>query len=172
MKALMIVDMVRGFVEPETKDGKCKLYLPEAHKIIPAINELCKEHDLVIFASDCHEPDDKEFNVYPPHCIKSTDEIRPATGLQFNGQKAFLVLKTRFSAFFKTGLEKYLIDNAITELTIVGVCTEICILFTTADAVMRNIKVTVPSNAVSGLTPEGHEWALKYMKGILGVNVI
>lgn len=170
MKALMIVDMVRGFVEPETKDGKCKLYLPEAHKIIPAINELIKQHDKIIFASDYHDPDDKEFNVYPPHCIKSTDEIRPAIGLEFD--RAFHVLKTRFSSFFKTGLEQYLIDNNITELTIVGVCTEICILFTTADAVMRNIKVTVPSNAVSGLTPEGHEWALKYMKGILGVNVI
>jgi len=172
MKALIIVDMVKGFIEPETKDGKCALYLPEAKNIIPEVNKHIKESDIIIWASDCHDNDDEEFKLYPKHCVGCSDETLVAEGLDLKDKKISLILKTRFSAFYKTHLEEILREKSIKEITLVGVCTDICILFTAADAVMRNIKVNVPEKAVFGLTKEGHEWALKYMKTILGVNII
>jgi len=172
MKVLVIVDMIKGFLEPETKDGKCLLYLPEAKSIIPEINKHIKEADMLVFANDCHDDDDEEFKLYPKHCIGRTDEILPADGLDYRGKKGLLVLKTRFSVFYGTEFDVWLKKNNVKEITLVGVCTDICILFTAADAVMRNIKVTVPEKAVSGLTKESHEWVLKHMKTVLGVNII
>ena len=47
--------------------------------------------------------------------------------------------KTRFSAFAGTDLELLLRARGITELHLVGVCTDICILHTSVDAYNRRI---------------------------------
>jgi len=175
MKALIVVDMVKGFVKEQTKKGKCALYLPEAKNIIAEINTLMKENDLIIYVNDNHKKNDKEFRKYPPHCIKGTEESEIADGfLRNNGTpvEVRIIEKTRYSGFYRTRLERTLNCFNVDEVIITGVCTEICVLATALDAVMRNYKVTVPAKAVSGLTKEGHEWALKYMKDILGVNII
>ena len=79
MKAMLIIDMVKGFINPETTDGKCALYLPGADSIIKNINrEISKmgEEDMIIHLNDTHDRGDREFEMFPPHCMRNTDQSR------------------------------------------------------------------------------------------------
>src|SRR5947209_13797453 len=71
---VIVADMVRGFCE----EGHNLYVGPTIREIIPRIQELLKREKAVgshiIFICDTHDPDDKEFEMFPPHCIRGTDE--------------------------------------------------------------------------------------------------
>jgi len=54
---------------------------------------------------------------------------------------------------------------------LVGVCTNICVLYTACDARMRTYDVTVLRDAVASFDPEAHDFALEQMENVLGVEV-
>ena len=53
----------------------------------------------------------------------------------------------------------------------VGNCTNICVLYTVADARFRDYAVEVPADCVATFDPEAHEFALKQMETVLGAKV-
>jgi len=64
------------------------------------------------------------------------------------------------------------------QVTVVGVCTDICVLHTVADLRNRDYRVVVPASAVETFDGPGHpgdevqRWALAHLKGVLGAHVI
>ncbi len=171
-KVVMVVDMQRGFTDP-----KAALYVGEAgRQIIPPIREILKrelEHgSQVIFTRDWHEPDDKEFQMWPPHCIKGTWETEIDPELAAFTKEAILINKRRYSAFFDTNLDEQLKRLAPEAVIVTGVATDICVLFTVADLRNRDYPVVVPANAVASFDSEAHTFALKHMERILGVTVV
>ena len=165
---ILVIDMVKGFLEPDHP-----LYCgPDSRKIIPCVvNLLTKKRDNQIFyICDRHAQDDREFKMFPPHCIDGTaeaeliEELKPYPGT--------IVPKTSFSAFYKTDIEERLnsIDPGL--VTVVGVCTDICVLYTVADLRSRDFKVEVPASCVSSFDPNGHAWALQHMEKVLGAKII
>ncbi|MDD3819245.1 MAG: isochorismatase family protein, partial [Actinomycetota bacterium] len=60
----------------------------------------------------------------------------------------------------------------VQKLIVTGDVTNICILYTVADAVMRGYRVDVVKDAVAGLNRRDHKFALRQMKDILKVNII
>ena len=170
-EVLIIVDMQRGFLEP----GR-PLYCGDAvrEKVIPNVKELIeqklKEGAILIFTQDSHKPDDPEFKMWPPHCIEGTEEEEIVPELA--GYKGYRVKKRRYSAFFNTNLEEILNEIKPDKVTVCGVCTDICVLYTVADLRNRDYPVEVYEKCVASFDPEAHEWALKHMEKILGVKVI
>ena len=170
MKALLVIDMLRDFVEP---DGA--LYIKGSEKIVPAVKreiERARSEGIpVIYICDAHAPDDEEFRAWPPHCVRGTrgaevvPELAPVEG-------DVVVEKTRCSGFFRTDLERILKDKGIKTLRVTGVATSICVLYTVADARMRDFEVEVVKEAVWGLTEEDHNWALRQMEHVLLARVI
>ena len=71
---VIVADMVRGFCE----EGRNLYVGPTIQEIIPRIRELLERERAagshIIFVCDTHEPDDKEFEMFPPHCIRGTEE--------------------------------------------------------------------------------------------------
>ena len=65
-----------------------------------------------------------------------------------------------------------LADIAPDLITICGVCTDICVMHTAADARNRDYKVRVPGNAVASFDLNAHETALDHLEKILGATVI
>ena len=69
---VIVADMVRGFCE----EGHNLYVGPTIREIIPRIQELLKREkaagSYIIFICDTHDPDDKEFEMFPPHCIRGT----------------------------------------------------------------------------------------------------
>jgi len=169
-KALLIIDMLNDFIR---KEGK--LYIGESGKeiILPIQRELKifrKEENPIFYICDHHRFDDKEFKLFPPHCVSGTrgaeiiDELKPE-------HNDFIIYKRRYSGFFQTDLDISLREEGILELELVGVCTNICVLYTAASARMLNYKVTVLKDAVASFDHEAHNFALKQMKDILGVEI-
>ena len=74
--------------------------------------------------------------------------------------------------FDKTKLEEMLTQSEIYELLVTGCVTNVCVLYTVADAVQRGYRVKVIKNCIAGLNDEDHEFGLKQMKEILGAEIV
>ena len=169
-KALLITDMLNDFIRENGKlyigDGGGKIISP----IQKELEKFRKEKNPIFYICDCHRPDDKEFNLFPPHCLSGTEgagiieELKPLKG-------DFIIHKRRYSGFFQTDLDITLREEGISELELVGVCTNICVLYTAASARMLNYKVTVLKDAVASFDQQAHDFALKQMKDVLGVEI-
>jgi len=169
-KALLVVDMLRDFV-----DEKGALYIGDSSAIIQNVSARLQEHrnanNPIIYIVDSHLPHDAEFNLFPPHSLKGEwgEEIIDNLAPQ---EKDIIIPKRRYSAFFGTDLDLTLRELGVKELELTGVVTQICILYTAADARMLLYDVEVRKNCVASFDEEAHEFALKEMDKTLGVNVI
>ena len=168
---VLVIDMVRGFLEPGHN-----LYCEGYRQLIPNIQSLLAretaEGASVLFVSDHHDPDDLEFQIFPVHCVKGTEEpeVIPELAGYLTGQN--LVPKNRYSGFFNTDLERRLAELRPDKVIICGVCTDICVLHTTSDARNRDYIVEVPANCVATFDPDAHTWALSHLAKILGAQVV
>src|SRR5438552_2281844 len=167
--AVLVIDMVRGFME----EGH-PLYCGEtARKTILPVRQLLKDEQekgsKVIYVCDNHAPDDLEFQVFPPHCIRGTDEAEVIGELA--GYPGLLVPKTRYSGFFGTPLGDTLAGLHPDKLIVCGVCTDICVMHTVSDARNRDYAVEVPGDCVASFNAEAHRFALEHIERILGARV-
>lgn len=167
---LLVVDMVHDFVDP----GRA-LSVPDARGIVTFIGELAAEARKngvpVIYVNDSHDPDDREFEKWPPHSVVGTygaqvvDEIAPM-------QKDYVLGKKRYSAFFETELDQLLVKLAANHIVITGTITNYCVYATALDATMRGYRVTVPEKGVAALSEEDQKIALKQIKQVLDAEVV
>ena len=168
---VLVVDMVKGFLEP----GHNLYAGDEARGIIPNVRRLLvKERSVgseVLFICDNHDPDDLEFRVFPVHCVKGTNETDVIPELVEYVTSANVVPKNRYSGFFNTALEDRLISLAPEKVIVCGVCTDICVLHTAADARNRDYPVEVPTDCVASFDPDAHQWALRHIESILGARL-
>lgn len=166
--ALLIIDMLNDFV---LKDAP--LEIPRAKEIVSVIKDHIETarylNWLIVYVCDSHDKHDKEFEKWPEHAVIATygsdivGALKPKVG-------DLVVPKTRYSGFFKTRLETYLRARKIEKLHLVGVATNICVLATATDALMRDFEVVVYDRATAALTSEQHLKALAVMKG-MGVEI-
>jgi len=166
---IIVVDMLKGFLE----EGYPLFCGTEARRIIPKVVDLLRRYEgraEVIFVCDRHSEDDAEFRMFPRHCVAGTEEAELIAELQgFQGQ---VVAKTRYSGFYGTELEEVLRRLRPEKVIVVGVCTDICVLYTVADLRNRDYVVEVPRECVASFDAEGHAFALKHMERVLGVRVV
>ena len=174
VRALLVVDLQRDFVD---KDGA--LYFEGAEKVIDPIlkwvEEFKKENLPIITTQDWHDPEDREFNIWPKHCVANTDGARLTEKLEKalkDYPNHFSVKKNRYSAFYNTNLEKIIRDNEIDEVYVCGVVTHICVLFTVEELRNRDIPVKIITEGVASYDEELHRFALREMKEILGAEFI
>lgn len=183
MRALIVIDYTNDFVA----DGGSLTCGKPAQDIEERITDLTKEfveaHDYVIFAVDVHEEDDPyhpETKLFPPHNIRNSegrhqygilgnyyDQLKNRTNIQVDW-----VDKTRYSAFCGTDIEMRLRARNISEVHLVGVCTDICVLHTAVDAYNKGFKIVIHEDAVQSFSEQGHQWALNHFKTALGAEVL
>lgn len=168
-KALLVIDMLHDFVSPQGK-----LYCGEsAGKIIPFIRQRIEEFyqkgDKVIFICDNHDPDDREFIKFPPHCITDTIGAEIISELNFSCYRQEIVYKKRYSGFFQTDLAERL--KGVDQVFLVGVCTNICVFFTAEELCNRDIRTIVYIQGVTSFDQKAHQFALNQMKDVLGVEL-
>src|SRR3972149_6983855 len=105
-RVVLVVDMVRGFCE----EGHNLYVGPTIREIIPRIRDLLREEKArgshIIFLCDTHDPDDSEFKMFPPHCIRGSEEAEVIPELQEFAEE--VIPKRRFSGFFETNLDQRL----------------------------------------------------------------
>lgn len=168
-KALLVVDMLKDFIDC---DGA--LFCGEqGQAIVPLIKEKIAEFraagEMIIFICDRHKEDDAEFHRFPKHCIAGTNGAEIIEELRFDGYDENITGKQRFSGFYNTDLDEQL--EEIDEVTVVGVCTNICVLFTVEELCNRDKKVIVYRGGVASFDVEAHQFALKQMETVLGIEI-
>lgn len=161
--------MLNDFV---VEDGA--LVVPEAKNIVPNIRrrlEKAREKGWpVIYTTDSHAPDDPEFNLWPPHAVKGTRGAEVIAELAPQ-KDDHVVVKTRYSAFFKTNLESLLKKLQVDTLILTGVVTNMCVWATALDGYMRGYKIVVPQDSVTGVDSDDHKFALEQMAKILQAEI-
>lgn len=172
--ALVICDMINDFAEKtgalyspqiEAIIGKCRIHLDEARRY----------NQPIAWIVDQHRVKDAEFKQFPEHGLNPfgreiVKELRP-----FNPERYFerVVPKRRFSGFYGTDLDITLREWGVDHITLVGNCTDICILYTAADARALGYEVDIPVNAVATFRlHEYHDMALLMLKDNLGCTLI
>ena len=171
MKVLLVIDMLEDFI-----GKKGALYCgEEAEKIIPFIKNKIDECSTsackIIYICDSHDKDDKEFNMFKPHCVEGSegaqviDELKPVT-------QDIVLKKKRYSGFYGTDLERMLKELAPDVVEVVGVCTSICVMDTVGGLRNRDYRVNVYKDGVADFDKKAHKFALGRMKEIYGAEVI
>lgn len=178
-RALLVVDYTVDFV---ALDGALTCGEPGI-KLETYITSLAKqfvdEENFIVFPVDVHDKNDPyhpETKAFPPHNIRGTAGRNLYGSLQQlydeHQEKIHWMDKTRFSAFAGTNLELLLRARGITELHLVGVCTDICILHTSVDAYNKGFDIVIHEQGVASFDPEGHAWALRHFENTLGAKII
>ena len=170
-RALIVVDMIHDFADP-TGALYCGPTMPAVIDVIS--RELARARsakELVVYLTDDHLPDDAEFAMFPPHAIRGTKgaqiipRLAPADG-------DIVIPKRRYSGFFGTDLDLTLRERGIDTLRLVGDCTNICVLYTAADARNLGYKVEVVRDGVTSFDLEAHADALRELEKTLGATLV
>ncbi|WP_260285016.1 cysteine hydrolase family protein [Peribacillus aracenensis] len=180
-KALINIDYTYDFVA----DGgslTCGKPGQDIEKALVSITkDFIEQGEYTVFAIDLHVEGDRlhpESNLFPPHNISGTmgRELYGALKEEYetnkNQKNVHYIDKTRYSAFAGTDLDIRLRERHITDVYLVGVCTDICILHTAIDAYNLGYKIFVYENAVASFNDAGHHWALGHFKGSLGATIL
>ena len=168
--AVLVIDMVRGFMEPGYN-----LYLGErGRSIISDVVKLLEGEGAhgskILYLCDNHDSDDLEFKIFGRHCVSGTRETEIIPELaKFPGE---YIPKKRYSSFYNTRLDDSLKKINPDKLIICGVCTEICVCHTAADARNRDYQTEVVVNCVAPCYEEAHQYALEHMDKVLGVKLV
>jgi nicotinamidase/pyrazinamidase len=158
MKTLLLVDIQNDFLPTGA------LPVAEGEQIIPLVNRLQPEFDLVVATQDWHPETHKSFAVHhkmnpgevimlngieqvlwPVHCVQQSLGAELATGLEIGGigrifQKGTNPEIDSYSGFFdndhqsNTGLAAYLTEKGVTQLYVVGLALDYCVRYTALDA--------------------------------------
>ncbi|MCK4670467.1 MAG: cysteine hydrolase [Nanoarchaeota archaeon] len=166
-----------------------KLYVPNAEVIIPNLQQItqyARKNEIPIMGSvDAHEPDDPEFELYPPHCIKGTpgqliiDEIRPDIAMKFVENREYREEELEKLAAYDGDLyfEKQttkVFDNPNTEkvlemvkpelIVVYGVVDHICVQEAVVGMRDRGYNVAVVSDATKELDAGAREAAFELFR--------
>lgn len=119
---IFVVDMINGFA----KEGA--LSDQDILKIVPDIKTLLDKVRPSIFICDAHDLNSREFQAFPLHCIKNTDESKVIDELKPYAKKT--IYKNSTNAFVSEGVQSFIENElaAYQDIIIVGCCTDICIM--------------------------------------------
>lgn len=167
MRALIIVDMLKDFV-----DGA--LANPRAQAIIPPLRQLLaharEDGWTVVFSNDAHQPGDPELRVWGEHAMAGTsgaeviDDLAPRAG-------EIISPKRSYSAFEATGLDEQLRARGVTDVVIAGQHTHICVRHSSYGALVHGYGIEIPRDAVCAFDGVDEDDALAYLEMAYGATI-
>lgn len=164
-KILIVVNMQRDFV-----DGA--LGTPEAVAIVDNVVEKIEQFDgEIIVTYDTHQENymkTREGKYLPvPHCIEGTDGwlLDDKVEAALMGKGANRIKKPTFGSVRLVDVLSD-VDQENTEVTLVGLCTDICVVSNAMllKANYPEMNIIVDASCCAGVTPKSHTEALNTMK--------
>ena len=127
--SVMVVDMTKGFCDQGALSSK------RVRAVVkPVVNLLQNAWKAgvrnIFLLNDTHEADAVEFQAFPPHCVKGTEESEPVDeiqALEFFDQIT-KIPKNSISSSLDTSLSDILVAKPeLTHFIVVGNCTDLCV---------------------------------------------
>lgn len=160
-KALILVDIQNDFCSGGS------LAVKDGEKIIPLVNKLQEEFDIIVATIDFHPKNHKSFAsvnkkevgtlselngqlqvMWPDHCVQGTSGSELHPDLDTSKISKFFVKGINpevdsYSGFFdndkksSTGMGEYLTSLGVTEVVVVGLALDYCVKATAIDAIEK-----------------------------------
>ena len=162
-KLLIVVDMQNDFVFGSLGTGEARAILPNVKAKIEQFRSQGAE---IVFTRDTHDESylctQEGKNLPILHCQKGTEGWQIIKDL-YAGEKIF-----DKAVFGSLELAKYVALGGYEEITLIGVCTDICVL---SNAVLIKAEspetpIKVVANCCAGVTPSAHESAIAVLSSI------
>lgn len=149
--ALIVVDFVNGFLDPEIFGGGNTLEAAKA--TIPVIASFRENRLPVVFTRIVYAEDGSDAGVWcekAPRLRELTEANAASHIVDFLDPQPgdIVVRKTQPSAFFDTNLSSVLRSRDIDAVAVVGATTSGCVRATVVDAISANFRPTVISDCV------------------------
>jgi nicotinamidase/pyrazinamidase len=164
-----------------------KLYVPGAEKLLPNIRrltDLARQDRVFLVSHGCyHAPDDPEFKLFPPHCIKGTpgasyvaEALTDKVAVVPNEPEASLpkdifcyqqiLLEKQTLDIFESRHAEELLKRLPreSEFLLFGVVTEYCVRLAALGLLKRGRKVFIIEDAIESLKPEDGGRAIAELK--------
>lgn len=161
---LIVVDMQNDFI-----DGA--LGTAEAVAIVPKVADKIRNFSgRIIFTRDTHGEDYMDTqegkNLPVPHCIKGTKGWQINPMLQELCKEEPIDKVTFGSEGLASILKEANEENPIGSITLIGLCTDICVISNALliKAFLPEVPMVVDASCCAGVTPESHRNALAAMK--------
>ena len=161
---LIVVDMQNDFI-----DGA--LGTKEAAAIVPKVEDKIRNFDgEVFFTRDTHKTwyleTQEGKNLPVPHCIRGTEGWQIRKELDALRKTDPIDKETFGSTDLAADLLALHEDEEIGSITLVGLCTDICVISNALllKATLPEVPIYVDAAYCAGVTPESHENALKAME--------
>jgi nicotinamidase-related amidase len=158
--ALLIIDMVKdNFIENRNLP-----ITPFARASIEPLNKLIEvfrgQKWPIVFSTDAFHEDDFIFKGrMHPHSLEGTEGAEVIDALDMQDDDLWLP-KPRFSAFFNTGLEKWLREMGVSLCAVGGIATHFCVLTTVLDAICHDFKSVLLEDCSATFSKQVHEQTL------------
>ncbi|MBR5471542.1 MAG: cysteine hydrolase [Oscillibacter sp.] len=168
MEILVVVDMQNDFVSGA-------LGTKEAVEIVPyvvgRVVDGLNRGETVLFTRDTHEEnymDTQEGKRLPvPHCIRGTEGWEIIGQLQEYTKTTQPIDKPTFGSVDLCEALRIVSQRLpIEKVTLIGLCTDICVISNALliKAFMPEVEVAVDAKCCAGVTPQSHKNALEAMK--------
>lgn len=161
--ALLIIDMINDL----DFEGGEQLAPPAiaAADRIRALRDRSDAADVpVIYVNDNFGRWHAERSSIVDHCRREGSRGAALINALRPRERDYFVVKPQFSGFYATNLPVLLPQLGVSRLILTGVAADICVLFTAADAHMRDYDLWVPEDTVASERPEHLDWALELMR--------
>jgi nicotinamidase-related amidase len=167
---LLIIDMINEFTFEQAE----RLFpaIEQTAQRIAALKRSMKKADVpVIYINDNFGTWRSDFRGLVTRCLQDGCRGREVARVLAPDEDDYFILKPKHSAFFATPLELLLNVLDAHRLVLTGVAGNNCVLYTAADAYMREFEVTVPSDCTISLDPEANHTALAHMQETLKADI-
>ena len=169
--ALLIIDAINDLEFPGGKQMLARA--TRMARCIAALKERAQSARVpTIYVNDNFGRWRSDFRRIVNHCLDDDVLGKPVVEQLLPDENDYFVLKPKHSGFYNTTLDLLLEHLQANTLVITGMATDVCVLFTAADAYMRDFRVVIPRDCVTALTPAVHRAALDQMRTTIKAEIV
>jgi nicotinamidase-related amidase len=161
--ALLLIDVINDFDCPEGEPiGR---FIPHMAERIAGLKKRAKAAKVpCVYVNDNFGRWRSDVHQLVEYCRHEKARCREVMELLAPEPDDYFVLKPMLSGFYATVLDPLLHQLEVKTVILAGVCANVCVFFTAADAYMRGYKLWVPSDCVAAATGTECGHALDQMR--------
>ena len=172
VNVILVVDDINGFLKKGIlADKKNMVVVPETKNLL---RRKISEGWEVLFLCDNHKKGDPELQIFEDHCMAGTEEAKVVDELFEFVTSENYIPKPGHDGFYGTNLEEIIKQKNPEKVIVVGVCTDICVLYTIIG--LRNIEldcqVIIPKDCVRAFDVDNTDVWFAHMENVLDVQVV
>jgi nicotinamidase-related amidase len=168
--ALLLIDVINDLDSPEGEQ-LLRFAVPMAEKIAALKRRARRAGIPCVYVNDNFGRWRSDFRATVEHCRREGSRGRAMVELLAPAADDYFVLKPKHSGFFQTTLDTLLRHLGARTLILTGVCSNICVFLTAADAHMRDYRLCVPTDCVASCTGTDNGHALDQMRRVFKADV-